>query len=109
MLYMTEGSLTLYIKGVTDEQTTCDRCGKEEIRCTVIVCDADGAEVGRYGTACVAKVIGFKVTAAEARTASRARIQRAEQTLRVLFRYSAPDDQIAAARDDLAFAKKLAA
>ena len=101
--------MNLYIKGTSNEQTECDRCGKVEIRCTVIVCDEDGVEVGRYGTACVSKVIGFKVTAAEARTASRTRIQRAEENLRVLCRYAAPDAQVATARAEVAFAKKLAA
>lgn len=55
----------LTIQGVTDEQTTCDRCGKVELRRTCIVIDTDaGVEVGRYGTSCVSKVLGRKVTAA---------------------------------------------
>jgi hypothetical protein len=55
----------LTIQGVTDEQTTCDRCGKVELRRTCIVIDLHaGVEVGRYGTSCVSKVLGRKVTAA---------------------------------------------
>lgn len=55
----------LTIQGVTDEQTTCDRCGKLELRRTCIVIDTDaGVEVGRYGTSCVSKILVRKVTAA---------------------------------------------
>lgn len=55
----------LTIQGVTDEQTVCDRCGKVELRRTCIVVDTDaGVEVGRYGTSCVSKILGRKVTAA---------------------------------------------
>ena len=58
----------LHILGVTDEQTECDRCGKVELRCTVILADADGVEAGRYGTSCAAKVLGWaSLTAAVAR------------------------------------------
>ncbi len=54
----------LTIQGVTDEQTTCDRCGKLELRRTCIVVDTNaGVEVGRYGTSCVSRVLGQKVTA----------------------------------------------
>lgn len=57
--------MSLTIQGVTDEQTTCDRCGKLELRRTCIVIDTDaGVEVGRYGTSCVSKILGRKVTAA---------------------------------------------
>lgn len=100
---------TLYVKGTSNEQTECDRCGKVEIRCTVIICDEDGVEVGRYGTSCAGKVLGVKLTAAEARTASRTRIARAEETLKALHRYGATDADFAAARADLAFARRLAA
>ena len=37
----------LHIMGMTDEQTECDRCGRLELRCTVILADADGIEAGR--------------------------------------------------------------
>lgn len=53
----------LHIMGVTDEQTECDRCGKLELQRTAIVHDADGAEVGRYGTSCVSQVLGTTWTA----------------------------------------------
>ena len=59
----------LKIQGVTDEQTVCDRCGKVELRRTCIVVDTEaGVEVGRYGTSCVSKILGRKVTAALADT-----------------------------------------
>lgn len=52
----------LQAAGMNDEQTTCDACGREELRGTVIVTDQDGVEVGRYGTTCASRVLGVKVT-----------------------------------------------
>lgn len=52
--------------GMNDEQTQCDACGREELRGTVIVADQDGMEVGRYGTTCASRVLGVKVTRADA-------------------------------------------
>jgi hypothetical protein len=53
----------LIIQGVTDEQTTCDRCGKLELRRTCIVVHTDaGVEIGRYGTSCVSHILGRKIT-----------------------------------------------
>lgn len=57
--------MSLNIQGVTDEQTTCDLCGKTELGRTCIVVE-DGTEVGRYGTSCVSRVLGYKVTAKSA-------------------------------------------
>lgn len=57
----------LVIQGVTDEQTTCDRCGKIELHRTCIVFNtAAGVEVGRYGTSCVSHILGRKITAKHA-------------------------------------------
>ncbi|OZV74734.1 hypothetical protein CA850_29595 [Micromonospora echinospora] len=47
----TEAAPALTILGVTDEQTTCDRCGRIELRGTVILGDENG-EAGRYGSTC---------------------------------------------------------
>lgn len=55
----------LHIIGVTDEQTECDRCGKLELKRTVIVHDEDGSEVGRYGTSCASAVLGVKWTGSD--------------------------------------------
>ena len=64
---------TLHIMGMTDEQTECDRCGRMELRCTVILADADGIEAGRYGTTCASKVVGRSITAQSARLAESCR------------------------------------
>ena len=44
------------IIGITDEQTHCDECGRIELRSTVIL-GIEGAEAGRYGSHCAAKVL----------------------------------------------------
>lgn len=58
---------TLIIAGKNDEQTHCDRCGKLELRGTVILYNVEeGVEAGRYGTTCAGKVLteanGRKIT-----------------------------------------------
>jgi hypothetical protein len=67
---------TLRAVGMNDEQTTCDRCGKLELRGTVIVADDDNCEVGRYGTTCAGKVVGYSLRAANVRLVEMARRQR---------------------------------
>lgn len=49
---------SLRVAGFNDEQTQCDRCGKLELRGTVILVDPDGVEVGRFGTTCAGREIG---------------------------------------------------
>ena len=61
--------------GTNDEQTHCDKCGKLELRGTVIVVDQDNNEVGRYGTTCASKVLGEKVTRAQVNMVEMARRQ----------------------------------
>ena len=48
---------TTRILGITDEQTTCDACGRVELRSTVILADENG-EYGRYGSSCAARILG---------------------------------------------------
>lgn len=55
----------LRIGGINNEQTECDRCGRMELRGTVILINDDG-EVGRYGTTCAGKELGIKVTRQDA-------------------------------------------
>lgn len=50
--------MTKRIIGATDEQTTCDACGRAELKLTVIIGDEDGYEIGRYGTSCADMVLG---------------------------------------------------
>ena len=64
----------LHIIGTTDEQTECDLCGRVELRCTVILADADGSEAGRYGTTCASRLIGTKITASDASRINRRRL-----------------------------------
>ncbi|WP_327379386.1 hypothetical protein [Streptomyces sp. NBC_01212] len=54
------------IKGTTDEFTTCDLCGRDELKGTVVLAslDADGNEYGEvsyFGTSCAAKAAGWTV------------------------------------------------
>lgn len=52
--------------GMSNEHTECDRCGRMELRGTVIVANQDGEEIGRYGTTCASYVLGYKVTRQDA-------------------------------------------
>lgn len=54
--------VVLHPVGFNDEQTQCDRCGRVELRGTVILADDDGNEVSRMGTSCASKALGVKVT-----------------------------------------------
>jgi hypothetical protein len=73
--------------GFNDEQDHCDRCGKPELKGTVILADEDNTEAGRYGTSCAAKVIaestGVKVTVTR-NDALRTERFRREQTMHYL-------------------------
>lgn len=42
--------------GSNDEQTTCDCCGKSDLKKTVII-ELDSGEIVRYGADCAAKLI----------------------------------------------------
>lgn len=48
------------IKGTTQDVTTCENCGRDHLRKTVVIafCDADGNEegIGYYGVVCASKV-----------------------------------------------------
>lgn len=57
-----EQPVVLHAVGFNDEQTQCDRCGRVELRGTVILADDDGNEVARMGTSCASKRLGVKVT-----------------------------------------------
>jgi hypothetical protein len=59
---MEKGTSTYTIRGTTDDVTTCQVCGKPELRGTVIlgILDADGntEDILYAGTTCAAKKIG---------------------------------------------------
>lgn len=63
--------------GFNDEQTHCDRCGRLELRGTVILADDDNLEAGRYGTSCAAKMIAAS-TGRPVKRLTRSDAQRAE-------------------------------
>lgn len=62
---MTAATTTLRMIGINNEQTECDKCGRMELRGTVIVADEEG-EIGQYGTTCASRILGFKVTRQDA-------------------------------------------
>lgn len=61
--------------GMNNEQTECDECGRMELRGTVILGNDEG-EVGRYGTSCASKLLGYKVARRDA--LSREAVRRCE-------------------------------
>lgn len=78
----TTTSTATRILGMNDEQTTCDACGRVELRGTVILADEDGVEVGRYGTTCAGRILGRSVTRRDAQSVEAYRRQCAVSTLR---------------------------
>jgi len=56
----------MMILGITDECTTCELCGRVELKSTVIIGE-DGVETGRYGSSCASKILGRKVAIKVAR------------------------------------------
>lgn len=49
------------VVGRTDEVTTCDCCGKQNLKFTVMI-SVDGAEPGYYGCVCAVKVFHGRFT-----------------------------------------------
>ena len=45
------------ILGINDDVTTCECCGKSELKCTVILSSDDGMEQVYYGRDCAAKAL----------------------------------------------------
>ena len=62
---------TYEVRGTTDDVTTCQQCGKPELKGTVIlaILDADGntEEVTYVGTTCAANMTGRRTTGAKIR------------------------------------------
>ena len=69
--------------GTTDEVTTCDCCGKADLKLTVAIMDDERGETLYFGTTCAARAlkIGVKEVKAGAAAADRAKAEarRAEQ------------------------------
>lgn len=91
----TPTSTELRVIGMSDEQTECDRCGRPELRGTVIIADADGNETGRYGTSCATRMLnnGVKVTQDYARSVEMARRNAVVWDLKDARRYHQAGDQ----------------
>ncbi|WP_156250994.1 hypothetical protein [Pseudactinotalea terrae] len=53
----TEPPVRLHAIGFNDEQTSCDSCGRQELRGTVVLADDDGVEVARMGTMCAGRTL----------------------------------------------------
>lgn len=51
------------VLGINDEQTSCDHCGRKNLKKTVIL-EMSG-EIVRYGVACAARALGVKSTVVE--------------------------------------------
>lgn len=71
----------LRVVGISDEQTVCDACGRVDLKATCVVHDQDGHETGRYGRECVRRVVGYSLSADQAR---RVEINRRERICFVL-------------------------
>ena len=70
--------------GITDERTSCDCCGKSNLKCTVAM-ELDGGEIVYYGRTCASRNTGktsrqinAEVRAEEARILAAASIAPAE-------------------------------
>lgn len=60
------------VLGISDEQTSCDCCGRQDLKATVVLEGPDG-EVVRFGRDCAARVTATspKAVASAVRTAER--------------------------------------
>ena len=72
---------TTRVVGMNDEQTTCDACGRMELRGTVILADENG-EFGRYGTTCAGRILGWSISRSQAESAEAYRRQCVASDLR---------------------------
>lgn len=85
--------------GTTDESTECERCGKTELRSTVVLAllDADGNPDGDpvyYGSTCAARALGAKSGRAvlqSARAAHHDTLTAASDARRMLAVYGLPE------------------
>lgn len=76
--------------GTTDERTTCECCGKSDLKHTVAIRDLDSGEDRFFGTSCAARAL--KVQVAEVRKGTAA----ADKAARVAKQAAAREAAIAA-------------
>lgn len=73
------------IRGTTDDVTTCQQCGKPELKGTVIldILDADGSTeaITYVGATCAARMIGGRATGAKIRQQAAAADYRRQQAV----------------------------
>lgn len=55
-------SVQLRAVGMNDELTTCEKCGKDDLRGTVILATDENEEYGRFGTTCASYILGEEIT-----------------------------------------------
>lgn len=55
--------MTLKVIGINDEVTTCECCGRQNLKRTVVLSSGDGER--RYGTECAARALGLDRLAVE--------------------------------------------
>lgn len=63
MIYMDAAATTtkvFTVLGTTDDVTTCDCCGRANLKATVVLRNAEG-DVAYYGRSCAAKATGWTV------------------------------------------------
>lgn len=87
----------LRVLGTNDEQTECDKCGRMELRGTVVIADMDGAEIGRYGTTCAGRILGYSITRHDATNAEAYRRQNIAHELRAALKAHKAGDTAAVA------------
>ena len=46
------------ILGINDEVTICECCGRNDLKATIIIGDADNNIIGRYGAVCAKQFLG---------------------------------------------------
>lgn len=75
------------VRGTTDDVTTCQQCGKAELKGTVIldILDADGntEDITYAGSTCAAKMTGRRLTGAKVRQLAEAADYRRAEAVRI--------------------------
>lgn len=56
----------MHAVGFNDDQVECDRCGRTELRGTVVIADGDGNIAYRMGSTCAGTFLSAKITKAQA-------------------------------------------
>lgn len=86
--------------GVTDESTTCEKCGKPQLKSTVMIVplDVDGNDDGEplyYGSTCAARALGVRgggrAVLQSARWAHQRTLAEANDSRHVLANYELPE------------------